>query len=775
MKLPYLPFKSKFAAIALALFIVLNALFCAFYLSTAKAPIDTNLLALFPKNAFASLDGDVTKAFVKKLDKQVVLLVKDNGDNEGKTGKFLVNELLKLNIFSSINGLIDENDQKEYGAFFFKYKLALIDKSIVNMLEHDSLDSSNNSFINFLQTQIYNGFAGLGALEIQNDPYLLTRSKQMALLSNNSKISLKNNLLSVFDGKDTWYFIYASLKDNGLDVKSSKTIVESINNIESMLYANFENTKLLRRGSVFYNYDAQMKAEYDIKKLATLSIVLMLSLMLIAFKSIMPIIFTLFSVGIGAIVGVTLTTLLFSSIHLITILISISIVGIAADYSIFYLAYAYSFGSNEFEKKYYSLIKKSIFIALLTSALAYILMLIAPFPIITQISLLAITGLLTTALVVLIFYPFLNSLYKKPKSLLITYFKMPRLKKSHLYILSIGVFAFCAIYIPRLNIDHDISKLQALNLDLKEQDTLINTLTGQNVEQKFILVQGLDANEALLHTKKIYALLHTMVENKILDSYQELPINTLQEQEKASMLIDKSFLKVQSFYKELGLDIFNVYKDSPKLYVEQYFNEPVSAGFNLLFIKSENKSYIMIPLTNIHDIDNLKRGLKDFDYAYFIDRKSDFNELFASCSNLLFIILLSSLAIIALSYLIRSRFNLKHSLLCFMPSLLSVAMSYAILAFLNMPLNMFAILASLLVLGISVNYVSFIKTLSKSSQDIALFAVAMAMLTTIITLGILVFSSTYAVAVFGIVLTTGIITAFIFCPLAHNDLKKGEL
>ena len=44
----------------------------------------------------------------------------------------------------------------------------------------------------------------------------------------------------------------------------------------------------------------------------------------------------------------------------------------------------------------------------------------------------------------------------------------------------------------------------------------------------------------------------------------------------------------------------------------------------------------------------------------------------------------------------------------------------------------------------------------------------MAMMTTIITLGVLVFSSTYAVTVFGSTLLFGIATSFLLSPLANR-------
>lgn len=99
------------------------------------------------------------------------------------------------------------------------------------------------------------------------------------------------------------------------------------------------------------------------------------------------------------------------------------------------------------------------------------------------------------------------------------------------------------------------------------------------------------------------------------------------------------------------------------------------------------------------------------------------------------------------------------------PSVLSLGGGLAALALSGHALNLFSLLALVLVLGIGINYTLFFSN-PRGTPITSLLAVLLAMATTLLTLGMLVFSSTQAISSFGIVLCSGIFTAFLLSPLA---------
>ena len=123
--------------------------------------------------------------------------------------------------------------------------------------------------------------------------------------------------------------------------------------------------------------------------------------------------------------------------------------------------------------------------------------------------------------------------------------------------------------------------------------------------------------------------------------------------------------------------------------------------------------------------------------------------------------------------MLRLKFKVKIALMHSLPSILSVLVALGVLSLSSYSLNLFGTMALILVLGIGINYVFFFEN-AQNEKEISFVAITLAMLTTIFTLGMLVFSSTNAISSFGIVLASGIITAYILAPICVKKVDIGE-
>lgn len=116
----------------------------------------------------------------------------------------------------------------------------------------------------------------------------------------------------------------------------------------------------------------------------------------------------------------------------------------------------------------------------------------------------------------------------------------------------------------------------------------------------------------------------------------------------------------------------------------------------------------------------------------WIDRKTEFSELFGHYRLYLSYLLMLSVAAIAVIYL--WRFGLRHALRCMVPTLLSLGGGIAALALSGHTLNLFSLLALVLVLGIGINYTLFF-TNPRGTPTTSMFAIFMAVFTTQLTFG----------------------------------------
>jgi predicted exporter len=167
-----------------------------------------------------------------------------------------------------------------------------------------------------------------------------------------------------------------------------------------------------------------------------------------------------------------------------------------------------------------------------------------------------------------------------------------------------------------------------------------------------------------------------------------------------------------------------------------------------------------------------QRGLGELaarhDGVVWVDRKASFDSLFALYRTLL-TGLFAALAVIACGAMVR--LGWRKGLISLVPSVLSLSCGLAVLAATGHPVNLFSLLALVLVLGIGINYTLFFSN-PRGTPLTSMLAITLAMMTTLLTLGMLVFSATQAISSFGIVLVSGIFTAFLLAPLAMPDKKE---
>ncbi|MGU7801916.1 MMPL family transporter, partial [Escherichia coli] len=82
---------------------------------------------------------------------------------------------------------------------------------------------------------------------------------------------------------------------------------------------------------------ASQQAKKDISTLGVATVLGVILLIVSVFRSVRPLLLSLLSIAIGALAGTVVTLLLFGELHLMTLVMSMSIIGISADYTIYYL------------------------------------------------------------------------------------------------------------------------------------------------------------------------------------------------------------------------------------------------------------------------------------------------------------------------------------------------------------------------------------------------------------------------------------------------------
>jgi predicted exporter len=204
--------------------------------------------------------------------------------------------------------------------------------------------------------------------------------------------------------------------------------------------------------------------------------------------------------------------------------------------------------------------------------------------------------------------------------------------------------------------------------------------------------------------------------------------------------------------------------------VDDWLASPASEGWRLLWLTlPAGESGVLVPVDGVKTSAALRALSEKQPGVAWVDRKSAFDELFTLYRHILTGLLVVALAVIACGAILR--LGWRKGSIGLVPSVLSLGCGLAALAFSGHPVNLFSLLALVLVLGIGINYTLFFSN-PRGTPLTSLLAIILAMMTTLLTLGMLVFSATQAISSFGIVLVSGIFTAFLLSPLAMPGKKK---
>lgn len=736
-----------------------------------NSKLNSSVLSLLPKEQTHDVPTELINGFQDRLDKQLVWLIKPTDPHNLAPITWWYQNLKQQSFIAQVNGLIDENFQQNWGTFTYQYRYQLLDAKTIERLK-------TGTQFSWIQSQLYSPFSGVSAAELNHDPLLLTRSSQLNQLSDTHHLTIKNNWLAAQDAQgDIWYMIYAELNGSSFNMNASHQMVTQLNLLAEQLKTKWPDTQILKRGVLFYSDHASTEAKADITTIGSLSIIGIIILVITVFRSVRPVFLSLLSIFIGMICGLVAVLSIFGEIHIMTLVMSTSIIGITIDYSLHYLTERLLHGNRESAICSLKKLISTLSIALCTSFIAYLILLIAPFPGLKQLSVFAVFGLTGAFLTVVCWYPFLVKKLPVREQVgqhLLTFW----LQLWQSSVMQWGMVIFALIFIAygliHLKVDDDISKLQTLPAELQQQEKQIVSITHQSNEQKWFIVFGDNAQQTLQRLENFIPHLEHAKQQGVFTQYQTINLPSIKKQQKNVALIQQNAPKILTSLQQLGINANtpNIVQPIDVITPEQWQQSAISQGRKLLWLSlKDGKSATLIPISGIEQLSELKALSKPDQGIYWLDRRSEFNTMFTHYRIHLSQLMVGAVLIICLCFIFYNfKQGLKFALKSTLPTLLSIGIALSVHGIIGQTINLFSMLALILVIGIGIDYSLFLSN-DKSQTQSALLAVTLAALTTLLSFGLLIISHTSAIMGFGLVLTSGIFGAFLFAPLVIRNKK----
>lgn len=750
--------------------------------------IDADLFNMFPKS-FNEESVRIADEKLTEITGQNVFIIVANDDfqNAKKTAENVYEKLLDDQInggknFASISLYQELGNFDEILSSLKKYKYNLLDDDSINLI-----NSSPETFAQNALMTAYSPFTVLPLDNLEEDPFMIQEK-----IANNyiSAVSSSGIAMGIKDGvlateKDgTWFILIrgilskegASLasKDNGVS-----KIYEVCNSVENY------GSRFIYSGTPFNSHESSNSAIKEISTISTVSLVAVILILLFVFSSPVPILCSLGSILISITTAFVATMAIFHKMHILTLVFGTSLIGSCIDYSLHY--FTHWAGNKELSSG--KEIRKHLFnglsLAIISSAVCYIILMFAPFNLLKQMSVFSISGLMSSFLTTICIYPFIPLPQNKREVKFLNIIKPVKNKSTkklvgRIAITAMFVFSLGTIFIfhNRFAIKNNLYKLYTMEGKLLEDRKETVEITKYNPTCWFI-IRGNDENDVLVKEENLCKKIDSHSDKKIgyVSTSKFIPS---QEHQKKSREAFKKLLNIADLqYEALGFD--SSYTENLKKDFESTEGEFLSLTdgsvpsfiTNLIstaYLGELNGQFYTVVMPNlVENSDELKSLVKDENDIFFINKMSDMAQDLDKLTNMVLIFFAG--AYILMFVILKLFFTWKQSFKIISIPLLIVLMTSAIFTIFNINLEFFSVTGLILVFGLGLDYIIYMieneKDKTLKTKTLEPFATLLSFITTVISFGALALSSFQPVHLMGLSIFIGLTTAYV-CTMFYD-------
>jgi len=754
--------------LGLAWLLVLLALGAQQWRLWSEAPrIDTDILALLPQDAHDRLISDVTRRIADGSARQVVVLL---GSSDGAAAHraqaaFAAamardQDSALLVPSGSVEGWFDEAR-----TFYAPYRDRLLTPAQREQLQQAAPEALAGQAL----ATLYGPMGAPRLTQWRQDPLSLWPQwwQQQAA---GSGLRLGEDGLLEAEGKH-WAALQFDTAGSAFQLDGEQHLQGLLARAGQAANAAAPDLEILHAGVPLHAEAAAVQANREINTIGWGSLAAVLLLVWLAFRSLRPILLVAASLLIGCGVALAVTVLVFGKVHVLTLVFGASLVGVAEDYGIHWFASRQAAPAERRGALLRHLLP-GLCLALLTSALAYLALGLAPFPGLRQMALFSVVGLAAAFLTVIFWFPWLDGGTVRPTRfshwLGGTLLRWPRLQGRAQVALFVTVaLALAGAGMSRLQSNDDLRSLQSSPPALMAEQIRLSQLLGMPSPAQFYLVQGADEAQLLQREEALTARLRGLAQQHRIGGYRAisdwLPSPQRQREDAAlTARVEPAVLAAVS--DVVGEPLPRPAYAAAPLRAEAFLASPASQPFRHLWVGAVGGQMISVvmvdDLSREDALATLREAADGLPGVRWVDRTADFSQLLKHYRTLMGGLLLVGVALIFAALWLRYR---RQAWRVFAPTLIAGALTLGLLGLFGQPLQLFNVLALMLLLGMGIDYGIFL--VEHQGDPSAWLAVCVGAASTWLSFGLLGLSATPALRAFGLTLLFGIGLVWLISPL----------
>lgn len=737
------------------------------------ARIDSNVLALLPEDAHDAALAQATRRIAEASARRIVVLL--GTQDAASTQRAVEAFRAALRQADRVQPLPMEENTRLGGwfeasrRFYQPWRDRLLTPAQREALRTRSIDAWTHDTLSAL----YRPMGAPRLADWQTDPLDLWSHWWQARAAG-AGLQLDADGL-VHGAGQVWAVLQLDTRASAFRLDGEPVIADALDHAAAAARRVVPSLREIRSGVPLYAEAAATQASREINVIGWGSLAAVLLLVWLAFRSLRPIVLVASSLLIGVACALSLTAWIFGSVHLLTLVFGASLVGVAEDYGIHWFASRQAHPQQDRWRLLRGLLP-GLSLALVTSALAYLALGLAPFPGLRQMAVFSVTGLTAAFVTVVCWFPWLDRVAPVQTRFARTWSgnlaRWPRVRFTRFGVTAIVLLAVGTLAgIARLQVNDDLRSLQSLPSALVTQQVEVSRVLGLPSPAQFYLVRADDAQSLLQRETALTQRLARLAASGQIKGHRAisdwLPTRA-QQQADAALSAEVETQVLVRVSEQIGEPLQRASFAEQPLTLEAWLDADASLPLRHLWLGHGDAGVASVVLidgvTGPQVLASLQQAAAGLAGVRWVDRTAEYSAVLGHYRKLMSGLLVLGMVLVVLVLMVRFRRDAWRASL---PTVLAALFTLAVLGWLGVPLQLFNVLALLLLVGMGIDYGIFL--LEHRGDTSAWLAVGVGAASTWLSFGLLALSATPALRAFGLTLLLGIGLVWVLSPLFRPE------
>jgi len=633
--------------------------------------------------------------------------------------------------------------------------------------------------------RLYNAFSGPKLGAFRDDPFGLFAGWAQERAGETPVRPRDGRLFVAGEGREYVLLTY-TLKQSAFSLGAQDAVVPLLEQAGAAARGAAPNAEVITAGVVLHAAAAGHQASREIHTIGVGSLVGIVLLTWLTFRSLRPIGLTLLAIGVGFLGALSVCWLLFGQIHLLTLVFGASLIGVAQDYGIYFLCHRLRADHGLDSPALLRRLLPGLGLTLLAAVIGYLGLALTPFPGLRHMAVFSALGLVFAWLTVVCWFPGLISgntlkagwLAQRYRGVV---WRWPRLTRKPASIGVVLVLAAAAIGgWSQLTTNDDIRSLQSSPPALIQDQIKLSKLLDAPSPVQYFLVRGESGEQVLQREEALKRRLDPLIAQQHIAGYQALSnwVPSARVQAERLALVEDKLLRADGPLALLAAEIdedpqwvgasaAHLRAQARAMLIDDFLRSAAAEPWRRLWLGAVDDgagatyaSIVALRGLQYASLPVLARAADGVDGVQWVDKVAGISAVLGSYRATMGWVVLAAYAVVFAVLLPRYRGRTWRVLA---PTAAASVLTVALLGFSGQQLQLFHVLALMLLLGVGVDYGIFMQEPSEG-DDAPWLAVGLSAASTILSFGLLALSGTPALQAFGLTMLAGAALVWLFAP-----------